>query len=76
MATQLVDMFSTDIDFASDLRRGDRFNVVYETFYNNGEPYAPAACWQVNSANAGNTYQAVWFDEPGSGQDRGGYYSF
>ena len=27
VASQIVDMFSTNIDFGSDLRRGDRFNV-------------------------------------------------
>lgn len=37
IASQIVDMFSTNIDFGSDLRRGDRFNVVYETFWQNGE---------------------------------------
>src|SRR5439155_1885271 len=37
VATQIVDMFATDIDFAADLQRGDRFNIVYETFWQNGE---------------------------------------
>jgi hypothetical protein len=38
VADQLADIFSTDIDFHSDLRRGDRFTVVYEMFYEAGEP--------------------------------------
>jgi len=75
VATQLVDMFSTNINFASDLRRGDRFNVVYETFYNNGEPVRTGRVLAGEFSNAGNTYQAVWFDEPGS-KIGGGYYSF
>jgi hypothetical protein len=34
---QIVEMFSTNIDFRGDLKRGDRFNVVYETFWLDGE---------------------------------------
>ncbi|HZV97665.1 MAG TPA: M23 family peptidase, partial [Methylophilaceae bacterium] len=37
IAIQLAEIFSSDIDFHSDLRRGDRFVVVYEANYNNGE---------------------------------------
>src|SRR5450830_1267104 len=66
---------ATNINFASDLRRGDRFNVVYETFYNNGEPVRTGRVLAGEFTNAGNTYQAVWFDEPGS-KIGGGYYSF
>ncbi|HET9404545.1 MAG TPA: M23 family peptidase, partial [Burkholderiales bacterium] len=38
VAIQIADIFSTDIDFHRDLRRGDRFAVVYEIFYDQGEP--------------------------------------
>ncbi len=75
VATQLVDMFSTNIDFASDLRRGDRFNVVYETFWQNGEYVRTGRVLAAEFNNAGNKYQSVWFDEPGSRQG-GGYYTF
>ena len=37
VAGQLADIFSTDIDFHSDLRKGDRFTVVYEMLYDAGE---------------------------------------
>jgi len=75
VATQIVDMFSTNIDFASDLRRGDRFNVVYETFWQNGELVRTGRVLAGEFLNAGNTYQSVWFDEPGVRQG-GGYYTF
>lgn len=75
IATQIVDMFATDINFSSDLRRGDRFNVVYESFYSNGEPVRTGRVLAGEFTNAGSTYQAVWFDEPGS-KSGGGYYSF
>lgn len=75
VAMQIVDMFSTDIDFASDLRRGDRFNVVYETLWQNGEYVSAGRVLAAEFINAGRPYQAVWFDEPGSRQG-GGYYGF
>lgn len=75
IAMQIVDMFATNIDFASDLRRGDRFNVVYETFWQNGEPVRPGRVLAGEFLNAGNRYQSVWFDDPTSKQG-GGYYTF
>lgn len=75
IAMQLVDMFSTNIDFASDLRRGDRFNVVYETFWQGGELLRTGRVLAGEFFNAGNTYQSVWFDDPASKQG-GGYYTF
>lgn len=75
VANQIVDMFATNIDFASDLRRGDRFNVVYETFWQKGEYVRTGRVLAAEFVNGGNRYQSVWFDEPGSKQG-GGYYSF
>ena len=75
VASQIVDMFATDIDFASDLRRGDRFNVVYETFWQNGEYVRAGRVLAGEFYNSNNKYQSVWFDEPGSKQG-GGYYTF
>jgi murein DD-endopeptidase MepM/ murein hydrolase activator NlpD len=72
---QIVDVFATNIDFASDLRRGDRFNVVYETFWQGGEYIRAGRVLAAEFHNNGSTYQSVWFDEPGSKQV-GGYYGF
>ena len=73
VASQIVDMFSTSIDFATDLRRGDRFNVVYETFWQDGEYVRPGRILAAEFRNAGSTYQTVWFEEPGK---PGGYFGF
>ncbi|WP_019139557.1 M23 family metallopeptidase [Noviherbaspirillum massiliense] len=73
VASQIVDMFSTNIDFASDLRRGDRFNVVYETFWQNGNFIRAGRVLAGEFINAGRTYQSVWFEEAGK---QGGYYTF
>lgn len=75
VAGQLVEMFSTDIDFGSDLRRGDRFNVVYETFWQGGEYVRAGRVLAAEFINNNKTYQSVWFNEPGT-QQGGGYYGF
>lgn len=75
VAMQLVDMFSTNIDFASDLRRGDRFNVVYETFWQAGDYIRTGRVLAAEFHNGGETYQSVWFDDPNSKRG-GGYYGF
>ncbi|MDB5797221.1 MAG: family metallopeptidase [Paucimonas sp.] len=75
VALQLVDMFATNIDFASDLRRGDRFSVVYETWWQGGDYVRAGRVLAAEFQNGSATYQSVWFDEPGSRQG-GGYYGF
>lgn len=75
VASQIVDMFATEIDFASDLRRGDRFNIVYETFWQNGEYIRAGRILAAEFINAGKAYQSVWFDDPNNKQS-GGYYGF
>lgn len=75
IAMQIVNVFATNIDFASDLRRGDRFNVVYETFWQGGEYLRPGRVLAAEFHNNGSTYQSVWFEEPASKQG-GGYYGF
>ena len=73
IASQLVDMFSTSIDFKSDLRRGDHFQIEYETFWQNGEMISTGRVLAGEFNNAGHTYQAMWFDE---GAGEGSYYGF
>jgi murein DD-endopeptidase MepM/ murein hydrolase activator NlpD len=73
VASQIVDMFATDIDFASDLRRGDQFNVVYETLWQNGELVRAGRVLAGEFINNGTAYQAVWFEDPGSKQGAGYY---
>ncbi len=72
---QIVEMFSTSIDFRGDLKRGDHFNVVYETFWQDGEFVRAGRILAGEFTNRGTTYQSVWFEDPQSKQG-GGYYSF
>ncbi len=71
VAMQLVEIFSSDIDFASDLRKGDRFQVVYETVWQDGEMVRTGRVLAAEFSNAGKTFQAVWFGRP---EADGGYY--
>jgi murein DD-endopeptidase MepM/ murein hydrolase activator NlpD len=72
---QIVEMFSTSIDFRGDLKRGDHFNVVYETFWQDGEFIRAGRILAGEFTNKGRTFQSVWFEDPQSKQG-GGYYSF
>jgi murein DD-endopeptidase MepM/ murein hydrolase activator NlpD len=72
IATQLADVFSSDVDFHRDLRRGDRFSVLYEIETVNGEPSRSGRLLAAEFVNQGNVLQAFWFD---GGSGRGGYYT-
>ncbi|CDG85205.1 peptidase M23 family protein [Janthinobacterium agaricidamnosum NBRC 102515 = DSM 9628] len=75
ISAQIVEMFSTNIDFRGDLKRGDSFNVVYETFWQDGEMVKVGRILAGEFTNRGKTFQSVWFEDPASKQG-GGYYSF
>lgn len=72
VATQIADIFSTDIDFHRDLRKGDRFSVVYEVFYHDGEPVKTGRVLSAEFINQGKSYQAVYFQHA---DGQGGYYT-
>jgi murein DD-endopeptidase MepM/ murein hydrolase activator NlpD len=73
VVNQIIEMFSTSIDFRGDLKRGDRFNVVYETFWQDGEMVRTGRVLAGEFVNRGVAYQSVWYEDPQSHQ--GGYYS-
>lgn len=66
VAMQVARIFATDIDFHTDLRKGDRFSVVYEMIYDSGELVAAGKILSAEFINAGRAYHAVLFrDEEG-----------
>ncbi len=68
IATQMAEMFSSDIDFHRDLRRGDTFTVVYESFYHRGERVRVGRVVAAEFLNGRRVFQGVWFEtEPGQG---------
>lgn len=73
VAVQLAEMFASDIDFRRDLRKGDRFSVVYESLEADGEPLRAGKVLSAEFVNNGQKHEAVWFEEPGR---KGAFYGF
>lgn len=72
VAIQIAEIFASDIDFHRDLRKEDRFKVVYELRYSNGEPTGAGRVLAVEFINKGKTYQAVYFE---ANDKERGYYT-
>ncbi len=72
VATQLADVFAGDIDFHRDLRRGDKFTVIYEMFYHEGRAIKSGRVLAAEFINQGKSYRAVWFQDA---EGKGGYYT-
>ncbi len=65
----LADVFGGDIDFYHDLRRGDRFIVLYETRYVDGEPAGTGRIVAAEFVNRGVALHAFLWRAPDG--DRG-----
>jgi murein DD-endopeptidase MepM/ murein hydrolase activator NlpD len=72
VAMQIADILASSVDFHRGLRRGDRFNVVYEALEADGEPMRTGRVLSVEFVNNGKIHQAMWFQEPGT---KGAYYT-
>src|SRR5258708_99811 len=64
---QIADIFGGDVDFYRDLRKGDRFAVVYEEQHLAGIPVRTGRVLAAEFTNQGKTYRAVYFGK--------GYYT-
>ena len=71
---QIAEIFSGDIDFHKDLRRGDRFRVVYEMLYHEGEFVRAGRVLAVEFVNNGKTFAAVWYENPDD-REAAGYFT-
>ena len=72
VATQLADIFGGDIDFGRDIRKGDRFSVIYESISHLGKVVRTGRILAAEFVNDGHTYRVVWFE----GSDgKSGYYT-
>ena len=63
IAMQIARVFATDIDFHTDIRKGDRIAVVYEMIYEAGELVAPGRILEARFVNDGRTLDAVLFHD-------------
>ena len=63
---QMAEVFAGDIDFYQDLRRGDRFSVVYEMRYIDGEPVGAGRIVAAEFENRGRVIRALlWRGDDG-----------
>jgi len=56
------EIFSWDIDFALDIRRGDEFSVLYEQQFQDGEFAGDGRVLAAEFVNQGKRHRAVWFE--------------
>jgi len=77
VATQMAEVFSTEVDFHRELRKGDTFSVVYEALTADGEPItwgvATGRVLAAEFVNNGRAYSALWWSD---GHGKGAYYGF
>ena len=71
VATQMAEIFSAEIDFHRELRKGDTFSIVYEAVTADGEPVpwnqGAGRVLAAEFINSGKTHQAIWFESGGKG---------
>lgn len=77
VASQLIEIFSTDVDFHRELRRGDTFSVAFEALTADDQPItwndATGRILAAEFVNHGRQLQAVWFHDTAKG--KGAYFS-
>ena len=72
IAKQITRVFATDVDFHTDLRKGDRVSVIYETLYESGEVVGPGKILAAEFVNDGKVYDAILFRDADGAES---YYS-
>jgi murein DD-endopeptidase MepM/ murein hydrolase activator NlpD len=63
MVMKLANIFGWDIDFVLDIRKGDRFMLVYEKIYREGEFLRDGNILAATFINQGERFQAIYFEE-------------
>jgi murein DD-endopeptidase MepM/ murein hydrolase activator NlpD len=56
------DIFGWDIDFALDIQPGDRFSVIYEQKFRDGEYIGDGRILAADFVNAGTTHRAIYYE--------------
>ena len=64
LVMELANIFGWDIDFALDIRRGDRFGVVYNELYREGVKIRDGRILAAEFVNNGRLYKAVYYTDP------------
>jgi murein DD-endopeptidase MepM/ murein hydrolase activator NlpD len=69
---KMVEIFGWDVDFALDVRAGDRFTVIYEELFKNGEKVRDGNILASEFSNRGRSIRAVRYVNE---QGRAEYFS-
>jgi murein DD-endopeptidase MepM/ murein hydrolase activator NlpD len=76
VAAQIAEIFSADIDFHRELKKGDTFHLVYESLTADGEPVpwsqGAGRVLAAEFVNNQRAHQALWFV---AGDGRGSYFT-
>ncbi len=72
LAMELAGIFGWDIDFVYDVRKGDRFEVVYEDLYLDGEKYGTGRILSARFVNRGDDVIALLYTDSNGDTD---YYA-
>lgn len=59
----MADVFSSDIDFALDIRKGDRFSVIFDEEFLEGEKIGDGPIQAVTFINQGKAFSAVRYTD-------------
>lgn len=69
---EFTELFGWDVDFVLEMRRGDRFKVIYEEMYRDGEKISNGRILGAEFTNQGKTHRAIFFKGPDGSE---GYYT-
>lgn len=72
LTMEMANIFGWDIDFATDVQRGDNFTVLYEEFYAQGEKVRAGEILAAEFTNGDKTLQAIRFND---GRGHASYYT-
>ncbi|MBF0623668.1 MAG: peptidoglycan DD-metalloendopeptidase family protein [Magnetococcales bacterium] len=71
LAVKLASLFEWDVDFARDIRTGDRFTVVMEELMDSGRVVGTGDIIAAEFVNRGKSYRALRYTDP---DGNSGYY--
>ncbi|MFZ5580003.1 MAG: peptidoglycan DD-metalloendopeptidase family protein [Pseudomonadota bacterium] len=63
MVLELAEIFGWKINFLADIREGDRFSILYETVYKDGQPVTTGDILAASFINDGKLHQAVRYTD-------------
>jgi murein DD-endopeptidase MepM/ murein hydrolase activator NlpD len=68
MVMKLANLFGWDVDFVLDIREGDRFLLIYEKIYREGQFLRDGEIIGATFVNQGEKFQAIQFEIDGQAQ--------